>query len=71
MVPVDGYYVSASVDAKPMSHTMVALHEMTYLKGRGGAELIKCITLTISPPRTKRLRRPARQKNKAKESELQ
>jgi hypothetical protein len=60
LVPVDGYYVSASVDAKPMSHTMVAMNEMTYQKGRGGRELIERMTLTIPPPRTKPQRRPTK-----------
>lgn len=43
LIPVDGYYISASVDATAMSHSMIRATDIAYSRGSHGADVVKWI----------------------------
>lgn len=53
LVPVEGHYISASLDGRAMAHTMVRLEALSYARGRLEAkivaELAKQLHATIAP----------------------
>lgn len=44
LVPFDGYYVSASVDGRPMSHSMQRVPNIEYRRGQSGTPVIDLLT---------------------------